>query len=87
MFSHSMKAKMVKLKSAERQKRIGKRRKVMEAEEFDRRVAEMCEMKRIEEAAESLLLLKESGKVHVQTQTDTQEQKTIGTQCSTYSDT
>ena len=76
-----MKSKMVKLKSAESQKRIDKRRKVVETEEFDRRVAEKCEMKCMEEAAESLLLLKDSGKVHVQTQTDTQEQKTIGTQC------
>ena len=77
-----MKSKMVKLKSAERQKRIDKRKKVVEAEEFVRRVAEKCEMKRMEEAAESLLLLKDSGKVHVQTQTDTQEQKVIGCQCS-----
>ena len=34
VFAHSMKSKMVELKSAERQKRIDKRRKVVEAEEF-----------------------------------------------------
>ena len=85
VFTHSMTSKTVELKSAEHQKRIDKRRKVVEAEEFDkknRRAAEECEMKCVEEAAESLLLLKDTGKVHVQTQTDTQEQKTIGTQCS-----
>ena len=82
IFAHSMNSKMVELKSAERQKRIDKRRKVVKAEEFDRRVAEECEMKRMEEGTESLLLLKDSGKVHVQTQTDTPEQKAIGTQCS-----
>ena len=68
VFSHSMISKTVELKSAEHQKKINRRRKVVEAEEFDkknRRVAEECEMKYMEKAAESPLLLKDSGKVHV----------------------
>ena len=59
----------------------------MEAEEFDkenRRVAEECEMKGIENAAESLLLLKDPRKVHAETQSETKEWKTMGSQCSSF---
>ena len=85
LFTYNQHWNKSEAQSRERKSRIDRRRQLAEVAEIDKeneRQAEECEMESQEAAAEGLLLLQQSSKVDVQTQTSPLVQEAAAVQAS-----